>query len=129
MTKDERKILIELICNEQTHMIVKHPGRYQSDLYKNLEKLKVKIKDMEVKKLKKFKIETFEKAKKFNKIAEEVESDIFVHSGRSIIDAKSLMGLFSLDLSNELKLEIIEKKEGEEDYFIKKVNEIGIKTY
>ena len=76
MTKEERKILIELICNEQTHMIIKHPDRYQSDLYKNLEKLKVKIKDMEVKKLKKFKIETFEKAKKFNKIAEEVESDI-----------------------------------------------------
>ena len=129
MTKDERKILIELICNEQTHMIIKHPDRYQSDLYKNLEKLKVKIKDMEVKKLKKFKIETFEKAKKFNKIAEEVESDILVHSGRFIIDGKSLMGLFSLDLSNELKLEIIEKKEGEKDYFIKKVNEIGIKTY
>ena len=129
MTKEERKILIELICNEQTHMIIKHPDRYQSDLYKNLEKLKVKIKDMEVKKLKKFKIETFEKAKKFNKLAEEVESDILVHSGRFIIDGKSLMGLFSLDLSNELKLEIIEKKEGEEDYFIKKVNEIGIKTY
>ena len=129
MTKEERKILIELICNEQTHMIIKHPDRYQSDLYKNLEKLKVKIKDMEVKKLKKFKIETFEKAKKFNKLAEEVESDILVHSGRFIIDGKSLMGLFSLDLSKELNLEIIEKKEGEEDYFIKKVNEIGIKTY
>ena len=129
MTKEERKILIELICNEQTHMIIKHPDRYQSDLYKNLEKLKVKIKDMEVKKLKKFKIETFEKAKKFNKLAEEVESDILVHSGRFIIDGKSLMGLFSLDLSKELNLEIIEKKEGEKDYFIKKVNEIGIKTY
>ena len=129
MTKEERKILIELICNEQTHMIIKHPDRYQSDLYKNLEKLKVKIKDMEVKKLKKFKIETFEKAKKFNKIAEEVESDILVHSGRFIIDGKSLMGLFSLDLSKELNLEIIEKKEGEKDYFIKKINEIGIKTY
>ena len=129
MTKEERKILIELICNEQTHMIIKHPDRYQSDLYKNLEKLKVKIKDMEGKIVTKFKIETFEKAKKFNKIAEEVESDILVHSGRFIIDGKSLMGLFSLDLSNELKLEIIEKKEGEEDYFIKKVNEIGIKTY
>ena len=129
MTKEERKILIELICNEQTHMIIKHPDRYQSDLYKNLEKLKVKIKDMEVKKLKKFKIETFEKAKKFNKLAEEVESDILVHSGRFIIDGKSLMGLFSLDLSKELNLEIIEKKEGEKDYFIKKINEIGIKTY
>ena len=39
MTKEERKILIELISNEQTHMIIKHPDRYQSDLYKNLENI------------------------------------------------------------------------------------------
>lgn len=45
-TKEERKILIELICNEQTYMIVKDHTKYDSDKYKNLEKLKIKIKDM-----------------------------------------------------------------------------------
>ena len=45
-TKEEKKILIELICNEQTHMIVKDHTTYDSDKYKKLEELKVKIKDM-----------------------------------------------------------------------------------
>ena len=49
ITKSERKILIELICNEQTHMIIKHPESYSWEKYKNLEKIKLKIKDMEVK--------------------------------------------------------------------------------
>ena len=47
-TKEEKKILIELICNEQTHMIIKDHTKYESDKYKKLEELKVKIKDCEV---------------------------------------------------------------------------------
>ena len=46
LTKEEKKMLIELICNEQTHMIVKDHTKYESDKYKKLEELKVKIKDM-----------------------------------------------------------------------------------
>lgn len=46
ITKDEKKLLIELICNEQTHMIIKDHNRYESEKYKKLEELKVKIKDM-----------------------------------------------------------------------------------
>ncbi len=42
----ERELLIGLICNEQTHMIVKDYTKYESDDYKELEKLKVKIKNM-----------------------------------------------------------------------------------
>ena len=46
LTKEEKKMLIELICNEQTHMIIKDHTKYESDKYKKLEKLKVKIKDL-----------------------------------------------------------------------------------
>lgn len=46
MNKEDKKILIELICNEQAHMIIKDHTKYESDKYKKLEKLKVKIKDM-----------------------------------------------------------------------------------
>lgn len=46
MNKEDKKLLLELICNEQTHMIVKDHTKYESDRYKHLEKLKVKIKDM-----------------------------------------------------------------------------------
>lgn len=45
-SKEERKILIELICNEQTHIIIKDHTKYDSNKYKSLEALKVKIKDM-----------------------------------------------------------------------------------
>lgn len=48
LTREEKKMLIELICNEQTHMIIKNHTRYESDKYKKLEELKVKIKDMGV---------------------------------------------------------------------------------
>lgn len=44
--KEERKLLIELICNEQTHMIIKDHTKYESEKYKRLENVKVKIKDM-----------------------------------------------------------------------------------
>ena len=47
-TKEDRKLLIELICNEQTHMIIKDHTKYDSEKYKKLEELKVKIKDCEV---------------------------------------------------------------------------------
>lgn len=44
--KEEKKTLIELICNEQTHMIIKDHTKYDSEKYKKLEELKVKIKDI-----------------------------------------------------------------------------------
>ena len=45
LNREEKKILIELICNEQTHMIVKDHTKYDSQKYKKLEELKIKIKD------------------------------------------------------------------------------------
>lgn len=46
MNKEDKKLLIELICDEQTRMIVKDHTKYESNRYKHLEELKVKIKDM-----------------------------------------------------------------------------------
>lgn len=46
MIKDDKRLLIELICSEQTRMIVKDHTKYESDRYKHMEELKVKIKDM-----------------------------------------------------------------------------------
>ena len=45
LNKEEKKMLIELIYNEQTHMIVKDHTKYDSQKYKKLEELKIKIKD------------------------------------------------------------------------------------
>ena len=46
LSKEEKKLLMELICNEQIHMIIKNHTRYDSDKYKKLEELKIKIKDL-----------------------------------------------------------------------------------
>lgn len=46
ISKEEKKILINLICNEQIHMIIKEPTKYNSEKYMKFEKLKVKIKDL-----------------------------------------------------------------------------------
>lgn len=46
MNKEDKKLLIDLISNEQIHMIIKDSSKYKSSKYKKLEKLKVKIKDM-----------------------------------------------------------------------------------
>lgn len=46
LSEDEKNILIELISNEQIHMIIKNSSRYQTDKYKHLEALKIKVKDM-----------------------------------------------------------------------------------
>lgn len=45
-TKEEKKLLLELICNEQVHMIIKDHSKYESEKYVKLEELKIKIKDM-----------------------------------------------------------------------------------
>ena len=46
LNKEYKKLLIELICIVQTHMIIKDHTKYESEKYKKLEDLKVKIKDM-----------------------------------------------------------------------------------
>lgn len=46
------------------------------------------------------------KVKKFVKMAQSVRQDTILHSGKYAVDAKSIMGVFSLDLSKPLTLEI-----------------------
>lgn len=48
-TNEDRKMLLELICNEQVHMIIKDNSKYQSDKYKKLEELKIKVNALDVK--------------------------------------------------------------------------------
>ena len=39
----ERKLFLELIGNEQIHMLIKDEKKYNSDKYKKLEELKIKV--------------------------------------------------------------------------------------
>ena len=46
------------------------------------------------------------KVKEYVKMAQSVRQDTILHSGKYAVDAKSIMGVFSLDLSEPLTLEI-----------------------
>ena len=54
----------------------------------------------------KIKLDTVEKVKGFVSIVAPLEGDIDIVSERYVIDAKSIMGIFSLDLSKTLELKI-----------------------
>lgn len=51
-------------------------------------------------------VNTVDRVKEFVKIVEKVECDIDIVYGRYIIDAKSIMGIFSLDLSKKLMVRV-----------------------
>ena len=56
-------------------------------------------------------IDNVTKIKEFNKLTLEFPCDIDVISGHYIIDAKSLMGLFSVDLSKPIEIKLDNKYE------------------
>lgn len=49
---------------------------------------------------------TIDRVKDFCRITASIEPDLDIVVGRYIIDAKSIMGIFSIDLSRELTLKI-----------------------
>ena len=48
MNKEEKKLLLKLIGNEQIHMLLKDSGKYTSDEYKKLEELKIKVNKLSI---------------------------------------------------------------------------------
>lgn len=51
-------------------------------------------------------LNSIEKVKQFVNLISQYDGDFDLTSGRYVIDAKSIMGIFSLDLSKPLKLDI-----------------------
>lgn len=60
----------------------------------------------------KIKVDTIDKVKRFVDIASKYEEDIDVVRDKYVVDAKSIMGMFSMDLSKIVELHIhSDKKE------------------
>ena len=74
----------------------------------------------------KVKFETFEKVNQFIRVITNFESDVDLVSGRYVINAKSAMGVYSLDLTKELELNIYEKVEGETEKLVQELRDLGI---
>lgn len=58
-------------------------------------------------------LNSVEKVKSFVKDIAKYDNDFDLVSGRRLIDAKSIMGIFALDLSKPLKLNIHSKNHGD----------------
>lgn len=59
--------------------------------------------------------DSVDKVKDFVNTVDAIDGDVLLSCGRYVINAKSIMGIFSLDLSKKLKLEIEDWKE---DYIV-----------
>lgn len=56
-------------------------------------------------------LDSIDKVKDFVSVMSNIEGATLLHSGRYIVDAKSIMGIFSLDLSRPMILEIEDWKD------------------
>lgn len=60
-------------------------------------------------------LDSIDKVKNFVSITTKFDAEIDLISGRYIIDAKSIMGIFSIDLSRPISLRIHEGRENVDD--------------
>lgn len=58
-------------------------------------------------------LNSIDKVKSFVNIISKYDSDFDLVSGRYVIDAKSIMGIFSLDLSKPIRLDVHDDEEAE----------------
>jgi len=56
------------------------------------------------------KLSLAENVKNFVNIASKFDFDMDLRSGRHVVDAKSILGIFSLDLSKSIALEVDDEK-------------------
>ena len=56
-------------------------------------------------------LNSIEKVKGFVSVISNMEGYFDLVSGRYVVDAKSIMGIFSMDLSTDVELRILEKNE------------------
>ena len=60
-------------------------------------------------------LNSVDKVKRFVSVTAGFDTEIDVVSGRYVIDGKSFMGIFSMDLSKNLELRILETNEQEKE--------------
>lgn len=72
----------------------------------------------------KIKINTIDDAKTLCAAANACDADVLLKHGRYVVDASSLLGIFSLSLNEPVDIEIVEHASGEAEKFTDLVKEI-----
>lgn len=65
----------------------------------------------------------YDDLKSFLNVTSKFKSKIYMKKGRYVVDAKSIMGILSIDFSNEVEVEIITNNEDELIRFFKDMEE------
>lgn len=68
------------------------------------------------------------KVKQFVNVTSKVDGDVFLQSGRYIIDAKSIMGIFSIDLTKPLEMSFEKCSDEERNKYLEKIQEFIVEA-
>ncbi len=64
--------------------------------------------------------------KEFVELARKMDCDVLATSGKYSVDAKSILGIYSLDISKLINVELIERDYQQKDAFLHGLHELGI---
>lgn len=68
-------------------------------------------------------LNSVDRVKKFVNETTKVDGDIFLQSDRYLVDAKSIMGIFSLDLTNPLKINFEKCSDEEKNQYLARIHQ------
>ena len=82
----------------------------------------------EISEMYKVMLNSIDKVKQFVNVTSKVDGDVFLQSGRYIIDAKSIMGIFSIDLTKPLEMSFEECSDEEKNKYLEKIQEFLVEV-
>ena len=73
-------------------------------------------------------LNSIDKVKQFVNVTSKVDGDVFLQSGRYIVDAKSIMGIFSIDLTIPLEMSFEKCSDEERNKYLEKIQEFIVEV-
>lgn len=73
-------------------------------------------------------LNSIDKVKQFVNVTSKVDGDVLLKSGRYIIDAKSIMGIFSIDLTKPLEMSFEKCSDEERNKYLEKIQEFIVEA-
>ena len=73
-------------------------------------------------------LNSIDKVKQFVNVTPKVDGDVFLQSGRYIVDAKSIMGIFSIDLTKPLEMSFEKCSDEERNKYLEKIQEFIVEV-
>lgn len=73
-------------------------------------------------------LNSIDKVKQFVNVTSKVDGDVFLQSGRYIVDAKSIMGIFSIDLTKPLEMSFEKCSDEEKNKYLEKIQEFLVEV-